>query len=119
VSIEIKGILHNYLIDLYYDMIKAQIRPLFDRVLVTLAKREKETKSGILLPDTEKVEKGMKGEVIAVGSGRITESGSVVPMTVKKGDTIIFSKYGGEEVLIGGTEYYLLREDQILAVIEE
>lgn len=100
-------------------MAKAQIRPLFDRVLVTLAKREKETKSGILLPDTEKVEKGFKGEVVAVGTGRVTESGNVIPMTLKKGDTVIFSKYGGEEVNISGTEYYLLREDQVLAVIEE
>jgi len=100
-------------------MAKAHIKPLFDRVLVTLAKREKETKSGILLPETEKMEKGTKGEVVAVGTGRITEAGSVIPMSVKKGDTVLFSKYGGEEFKIDGIEYFLLREDQILAVIEE
>ena len=100
-------------------MAKAQIKPLFDRVLVTLSKREKETKSGILLPETEKIEKGTKGEVIAVGTGRITEAGNIVPMTIKKGDTVIFTKFGGEEVKIDGVEYFILREDQLLAIIEE
>jgi chaperonin GroES len=100
-------------------MAKAQIQPLFDRVLVTLAKREKETKGGILLPETEKMDKGTKGTVVAVGTGRVTESGSIVPMTVKKGDTVIFSKYGAEEVKIDGVEYVLLREDQLLAIIQE
>lgn len=100
-------------------MAKAHIKPLFDRVLVTLAKREKETASGILLPETEKMEKGQKGVIAAVGTGRVSESGNIIPMTVKKGDTVIFSRYGSEEVKIDGQEYFLLREDQLLAVIEE
>ncbi len=99
-------------------MAKAQIKPLFDRVLVTLAKREKETASGMILPETEKMEKGQKGVVAAVGTGRVSESGTVIPMTVKKGDTVIFSKYGAEEVKIDGVEYFLMREDQLLAVVE-
>ena len=99
-------------------MAKANIRPLFDRVLIALAKREKETLGGILLPETEKMDKGTKGVVMAVGSGRVSEAGTVIPMTVKKGDTVIFSKYGAEDVKIDGTEYFLLREDQLLAIIE-
>lgn len=100
-------------------MAKAQIQPLFDRVLITLAKKEKETKAGILLPETEKMDKGTKGTVVAVGSGRATEAGNIVPMTIKKGDTVIFSKYGAEEVKIDGVEYILLREDQLLAIIKD
>jgi len=76
------------------------------------------TKSGIILPDTAK-ERPQEGEVMAVGTGRIMDDGTVVALSVKVGDTVLFSKYGGTEVKIGGEEYIILREDDVLAVLEK
>ncbi|ACV64103.1 chaperonin Cpn10 [Desulfofarcimen acetoxidans DSM 771] len=93
------------------------IRPLGDRVVVKPAAKEEVTKSGIVLPDTAK-EKPQKGEVVAVGSGRLLETGQRVPMDLKVGDEILFSKYAGNEIKIDDVEYLILREMDILGVIE-
>ncbi|MDL1956782.1 MAG: co-chaperone GroES [Candidatus Desulfofervidus auxilii] len=95
-----------------------KIRPLHDRVLVKRIEEETKTKGGIIIPDTAK-EKPIKGEVIAVGEGRILDNGQKVPMSVKVGDKIIFSKYAGTEIKIEGEEHLIMREDDILGVIEE
>jgi chaperonin GroES len=94
------------------------IRPLQDRVLVKRVDEEQKTKGGILIPDTAK-EKPMEGEVIAVGNGKVLENGSKVTPEVKKGDRILFGKYAGTEVKIDGTEHLILREDDILGVLEK
>jgi chaperonin GroES len=91
-----------------------KIVPLGDRVVVKRASAEAKTKGGIVLPDTAK-DKPQKGEVIAVGDGYIRDDGTRVPLTVKEGDDVIFSSYGGEEIRVGEEEYLLLRESDILA----
>jgi len=93
------------------------LKPLGDRVVVKVLKEEERTAGGILLPDTAK-EKPQKGEVIAVGSGKLLDNGERVPLEVKVGDKIIFAKYGGTEVKINGVEYLILRENDILAITE-
>ena len=92
-------------------------RPLGDRVLVRRVEEEEKTKGGIIIPDTAK-EKPAEGEVIAVGSGKTDDKGKVRPLTVKKGDRVLFGKYSGTEVKIDGEEHLILREDDILGVIE-
>ncbi|PTQ53774.1 MAG: Heat shock protein 60 family co-chaperone GroES [Hydrogenibacillus schlegelii] len=92
------------------------LRPLGDRVIVEPAEREEKTASGIVLPDTAK-EKPQEGKVIAVGTGRL-EDGKRVPLEVKEGDRVIFSKYAGTEVKYQDKEYLILRESDILAVID-
>ncbi len=94
-----------------------KIRPLHDHILVKRVKEEDKTKGGIIIPDTAK-EKPQEGKVVAVGKGKIQEDGKVVPLDVKKGDRILFSKYAGNEVKIEGEEHLILREDDILGVIE-
>jgi chaperonin GroES len=94
------------------------LKPIGDRVVVRPKSAEEMTKSGIILPDTAK-ERPQEGEVMAVGTGRIMDDGTVVPLAVKVGDTVLFSKYGGTEIKIGGEEYIILREDDILAVLEK
>ena len=96
-----------------------KIEPLSDRVVVkpTDAKEEKMTASGIIIPETVDKEKPMKGKVVAVGPGRYDED-TLVPMQVKVGQTVLFSKYGYDEVKLDGEEYYILSESQILAVIK-
>jgi chaperonin GroES len=94
-----------------------KLRPLGDRVIVKPSEGEEKTKSGLVIPDTAK-EKPQEGEVIAVGPGRY-EDGKYVPMEVKEGDTIIYSKYGGTEVKIEGEEHLILSERDILAVIDK
>jgi chaperonin GroES len=91
-----------------------RIVPLGDRVVLKRADAESKTKGGIVLPDTAK-DKPQKGEVVAVGEGYIRDDGSRVPLSVKEGDDVIFSPYGGEEIRIGDEEYLLLRESDILA----
>jgi chaperonin GroES len=91
-----------------------RIVPLGDRVVLKRASAESRTKGGIVLPDTAK-DKPQKGEVIAVGEGYIRDDGSRVPLSVKEGDDVIFSSYGGEEIRVGEEEYLLLRESDILA----
>lgn len=92
------------------------IKPLADRVVVKVVEQEERTKSGIVLPDTAK-EKPQQGKVMAVGPGRMLENGQVVPLEVKEGDKVIFSKYAGTEVKIDDEEYLILRESDILAVV--
>jgi len=94
------------------------LRPLGDRIVIELVESEEKTASGIVLPDSAK-EKPQEGKVVAVGTGRVLESGERVALEVAVGDRIIFSKYAGTEVKYEGTEYLLLRENDILAVIGE
>jgi chaperonin GroES len=98
--------------------VMAMLKPISDRVVVRPKSAEEMTKSGIILPDTAK-ERPQEGEVMAVGTGRIMDDGTVVPLAVKVGDTVLFSKYGGTEIKIGGEEYIILREDDILAILEK
>ena len=93
------------------------IRPLHDRILVKRVKEEETTKGGIIIPDTAK-EKPIEAKVVAVGNGRLLESGEVRPLAVKAGDLVLFGKYGGTEVKIDGEEHLILREDDILGIIE-
>lgn len=94
-----------------------KIRPLNDRVLVKRLAEEVVTKGGIIIPDSAK-EKPAEGEIIAVGSGKLNDKGARVPVELKAGDKVLFSKYGGTEVKIGGEDYLIMREDDILGVIE-
>lgn len=95
----------------------ATFRPLGDRVVVKASEREEMTKSGLVLPDTSK-EKPQEGEVIAVGNGRLLDTGERVPLEVKQGDKIIFSKYSGTEFKVEGEDYLILSERDLLAVID-
>ncbi|WP_110926845.1 co-chaperone GroES [Bacillus massiliglaciei] len=92
------------------------LKPLGDRVIIELVESEEKTASGIVLPDTAK-EKPQEGKVVAVGTGRVLENGERVNLEVAQGDRIIFSKYAGTEVKYEGTEYLILRESDILAII--
>jgi chaperonin GroES len=94
-----------------------KIRPLQDRILVKRIDEEETTKGGIIIPDTAK-EKPQEGKVIACGKGKVTDSGDVVPLDVKKGDRILFSKYSGTEVTLEGDEHLIIREDDVLAICE-
>ncbi len=94
------------------------IRPLHDRILVKRIEEEERTKGGIIIPDTAK-EKPIEGKVIAVGSGRRLEDGTLRPLDLKKGDRILFGKYSGTEIKIEGEEHLILREDEILGVVEK
>ena len=93
------------------------IRPLNDRILVKRLAEEETTKGGIIIPDTAK-EKPAEGKVTAVGKGKFDENGKPIPMEVKKGDRILFGKYSGTEVKIEDEEYLIMREDDVLGVIE-
>jgi chaperonin GroES len=93
------------------------IRPLQDRIIVKRLEEEEKTKGGIIIPDTAK-EKPLEGSVIAVGNGRILEDGKVRPLDIKKGDKVLFGKYAGTEIKIDGVEHLILREEDVLAVIE-
>ena len=93
-----------------------RIRPLHDRIIVKRTEEEEKTKGGIIIPDTAK-EKPAEGKVIAVGEGRTKKDGTKIPLDVKVGDRILFSKYAGTEVKIDGEEHLMMREDDILAVI--
>jgi chaperonin GroES len=95
-----------------------KVKPLKDRIVVKRLEGEEKTKGGIIIPDAAK-EKPQEGRVIAVGSGRVTEKGEIVALEVKVGDKILFGKYSGQEIKIDGEEHLLLREDDILAVIED
>jgi len=96
-----------------------KIQPLSDHVFVESAKEEATTKSGIVLPDTADKEKPMRGKVVAVGPGKVSEKGEVIPMSVKKGDTILFTKYAPNEVKVDQKEYLVVREGEILAILGE
>ncbi|BDV44804.1 10 kDa chaperonin [Geotalea uraniireducens] len=94
-----------------------KLRPLQDRILVKRIEEEQVTAGGILIPDTAK-EKPQRGEIVAVGNGKKTEDGKVLPIDVKVGDKILFGKYAGTEIKVEGQEYLIMREDDILGVIE-
>lgn len=98
-------------------MSKPNYRPLSDRVIVEPSSAEQTTKSGIVLPDSAQ-EKPQTGRVIQVGAGRVTDEGKTIPMNVKEGDTVIYSKYGGTEIKVEGIEYLIVKESDILAVQE-
>jgi len=92
------------------------VRPLADRILVRRIEEKETVRGGIIIPDTAK-EKPHEGEVVAVGPGRRTEDGKLIPMDLKKGDRILIGKYSGTEVKIDGTEYVILREEDVLGVL--
>ncbi len=94
-----------------------KIRPLHDRVIVKRVELKEMVKGGIIIPETAK-EKPQEGEVIAVGSGKVSEDGSVRPMNVKAGDKVLFGKYAGTDINIDDEEYLIMREDDILGVLE-
>lgn len=93
-----------------------KIKPLNDRVLVVRMEEEKKTKGGIIIPDSAK-EKPQKGEVVAVGPGKLDDKGKRIPLNVKAGDKILFSKYAGTEIKVGDVEHIFMREDDILGII--
>ncbi|MDM7915834.1 MAG: co-chaperone GroES [Candidatus Eisenbacteria bacterium] len=95
-----------------------KIRPLGDRLLVKRIEETEETRGGIIIPDTAK-EKPMQGEVIAIGPGRTLDDGKVQKLEVKEGDRVLMSKYAGTEVKIDGEEYLILREDDVLGIIQK
>ena len=94
-----------------------EVRPLYDRVLVKRSEEETKTKGGIIIPSTAQ-EKPVQGVVVATGKGKVLEDGKVKPLDVKKGDTVLFGKYSGTEVKIEGVEHLILREEDILGVVE-
>ena len=94
-----------------------KVRPLHDRIIVKRLEEEEKTKGGIIIPDTAK-EKPIEGRVIAVGDGKIKKDGTKIPLDVKKGDRVLFAKYAGTEIKIDGEEHLMMREDDLLAIIE-
>ncbi len=97
---------------------KLKIRPLGDKLVVEPLEAVEKTKGGIILPDTAK-EKPQEGKVVAVGKGKTDENGKLIPMEVKIGDKILYGKYAGTEVTIDGVEYMILREEDVLAIVDE
>lgn len=95
-----------------------QIRPLYDRLVIRRVEQQETVQNGIIIPDTAK-EKPQEGEVMAAGRGKRLEDGSVVPLDVKVGDRILFGKYSGSDIKIDGEEYLILREDEVLGVLEK
>jgi chaperonin GroES len=95
-----------------------KIRPLQDRLVVKRLAEEEKTKGGIIIPDSAK-EKPIEGEVIAVGNGKVGDDGKQRPLDVKKGDRVLFGKYSGNEIKIDGVEHLILREDEVLGIIEK
>ena len=96
---------------------KMKVKPLHDRLLVKRIEPDEKVKGGIIIPDTAK-EKPMEGKVIAVGAGRLDEDGERIPMEVKSGDRILFGKYAGTEIKIDDEEHIILREDEVLGIIQ-
>ena len=93
------------------------LRPLQDRIIVKRVEEETKTAGGLFIPETAK-EKPQRGEIVAVGNGKKTEDGKVLPLDVKVGDIVLFGKYAGTEIKVDGNDYLMMREDDILAVIE-
>jgi chaperonin GroES len=94
-----------------------KISPLYDRVLVKRTEELEVRKSGIIIPDTAK-EKPQQAEIIAAGKGKVTDEGKTIPLSVKKGDKVLIGKYSGTEVMVDGVEHLILREEEILAIVE-
>jgi len=99
------------------EIAKMKIKPLHDRVIVKRVEEEEKTKGGIIIPDTAK-EKPVEGKVVAAGDGKVTEDGKKLPLEVKKGDRILFGKYAGTEINIDGEEHLIMKEDDIIALVE-
>ncbi len=97
---------------------KLNLKPLADRLVVEPSEKEERTASGIILPETAK-EKPQEGKVVAVGPGRRDDQGKVIPMDVKRGDTVLFAKYAGTEVKIEDKKYLILKESDVLAIVEK
>ncbi len=95
-----------------------KIRPLHDRLIVERIEETEQMVGGIIIPDTAK-EKPQQGKVLAVGKGKVQEDGTLVPVDVKAGDKVLFGKYSGQEIKLDGIEYFIMREDEVLGVIEE
>jgi chaperonin GroES len=95
-----------------------QIKPIRDHILIEPIKEEEKTKAGIFLPDTVSKEKSEQGKVIAIGQGKKTDDGKIIPLSIKPGDTVLFSKYGPTEIKVDGKEYLIATESDILAIIE-
>ncbi len=95
---------------------KTQLRPLHDRILVKRIEEDKVQRGGIIIPDTAK-EKPQQGEVIALGTGTVTDDGKKIPLAVKAGDRILFGKYSGSEVKLDGTEYLIMKEEDVLGIL--
>ena len=94
-----------------------KIRPLYDRIVVRRKEAQEKTASGLYIPDTTK-EKPQEAEVVAVGEGKFNDEGKRIKLDVKKGDTVLIGKYSGTEIKLEGTEYTILREDEVLAIVE-
>ena len=94
-----------------------KVRPLHDRIIVERLEEEEQEVGGIIIPDTAK-EKPQQGKVVAVGKGKVKDDGSIAPMDVKDGDTILFGKYSGQEIKLDGEEYLIMREDEVLGVVD-
>jgi chaperonin GroES len=94
-----------------------KMRPLHDRILVERVEEQEQRVGGIIIPDTAK-EKPQQGRVVAAGRGRVTDKGEVIPLDVKEGDTVLFGKYAGTEIKIEGREYLIVREDEVLGIVE-
>ena len=94
-----------------------KVRPLHDRIIIERIEESEQVVGGIIIPDTAK-EKPQQGKVIAAGNGKVKDDGSVTPLDVKANDTVLFGKYSGQEIKLDGTEYLIMREDEILGVIE-
>jgi chaperonin GroES len=95
-----------------------KVKPLQDRILVERLQEEEKTKSGLFIPDAAK-EKPMQGKVIATGNGRTSEDGKKIPLEVKEGDLVLFAKYSGNEIKVDDKEYLIMKEDDVLAIIEK
>ena len=93
-----------------------KVRPLHDRIIVQRLEEEEQQVGGIIIPDTAK-EKPQQGKVVAVGKGKIKDDGGILPMDVKDGDTILFGKYSGQEIKLDGDDYLIMREDEVLGVV--
>jgi chaperonin GroES len=95
-----------------------KVKPLQDRILVERLQEEEKTKSGLFIPDAAK-EKPMQGKVIATGNGRTSEDGKKIPLEIKEGDLVLFAKYSGNEIKVDDKEYLIMKEDDVLAIIEK
>lgn len=95
-----------------------KLKPLADHVIIEPMAQEEKTKFGIVLPETVNKEKSQEGVVVAVGPGKLNEKGERMPMSVKKGDKVLFTKYGPQEIKVGGKDYLIVKEDDIIAIID-
>ena len=95
-----------------------KVRPLHDRILLKRIEEKESIKGGIIIPDTAK-EKPQEGKIVAVGKGKVNDDGKITPLDVKANDTVLFGKYAGQEIKIDGSEYLIIREEEVLGVIEK